>query len=292
MIKIQSYKGMLKKVNIQMNEFKDKISKGEEFCCIGCSKLIQSIEENLVLLLVSCKPDLSRKYLKKLTITSNRWASISKKYFQKIPDLCPKNEQINMTRFCSKIARCWANVATLAVGSYLDQPFATGAIVGALSLLLEVSGVTTLQKLGVISKSPASSEYGTQIKEMGPIQTGLIFPVIEEIIFRALLQETIGVIPTATLFGLVHLSNNHPENKIQAFLATLGGFIYGDLYDGLGITAPIAAHMMSNSICSLLDDFSKADLTPLARSNPSRTPEQMRKAVLAIHEEIKRILAV
>lgn len=118
-----------------------------------------------------------------------------------------------------------------------------------------------------------NSEYEQILREYPSLGT-LVAPVIEEGIFRGLIQPlatrailflipaagaallgpslsiavTVSVVATAVLFGITHLFNSHKNSHIQAIVTTFSGIAFGLIAAQFGLPAAIAAHMINNTI--------------------------------------------
>lgn len=70
----------------------------------------------------------------------------------------------------------------------------------------------------------------------------------EEVFFRGVLQEEIGLAAASIVFGLVHIG---PDRRYLAWTAwaVLAGFLFGFLYEATGgLLAPMSAHVLHNAI--------------------------------------------
>ena len=96
-----------------------------------------------------------------------------------------------------------------------------------------------------------NSEYAKSIKKLGIIDVGLLGPIIEELMFRYIGQTIVGLVPSSVVFGLAHAFNPHEGAITQAVLTTFSGLLYGYLVANYGIEAPVAAHILNNTLCYL-----------------------------------------
>jgi len=109
----------------------------------------------------------------------------------------------------------------------------------------------------------SSEEYVfSQIEAASPLLlmiTAILIPVIEEWVFRGILQEEIsrrmrsraaGLVLTAAIFALFHLSNpgTYPAAVLPLFL---GGLTFGICYIDIGLAGAIASHSACNFIIAL-----------------------------------------
>lgn len=98
--------------------------------------------------------------------------------------------------------------------------------------------------------------------------TAMVGPVIEELVFRTLLQtgiksslslihlddetqEMLAVILTAIIFGLAHFYNPHDlieQNLCHFINCTLGGVVLGLLYERYGLIASASSHTLFNTV--------------------------------------------
>ena len=181
---------------------------------------------------------------------------------------------------------CWPNIATLAIGSYLDPEFAMGAAAGLLTLSTGVLIGGGLEKLGVVPKEKRS-KYLDELAQ-SPILAGLFAPIVEEVWCRGILQNIIGTVPAAVSFGLMHLRNDHASAKIQAFVATFMGFILGEVYENFGLLACSATHMMNNSVAVLASKFTSlnCDERPIYPDKPF-TPKEVKEIASKMQESLR-----
>lgn len=148
-----------------------------------------------------------------------------------------------------------STVAVIALGILISPAYRIGTLIGigsfvAFLIVLIIYGYATGKK------SDENSEYGKYLREIHPFIPTIVSPVIEETVFRGALQplftvltrsSLIGNIVQAALFGYVHLSNKHNDNKIQATKCFASGLILGELNNRFGFIAPVAEHIMNNT---------------------------------------------
>ena len=122
-------------------------------------------------------------------------------------------------------------------------------------------------------KGPAKeSEYAKNALS-DPIFSGVIVPVVEEVIFRAGIQaylteafkgyisassvtvlgialpgSTAAIAVASVIFGAAHAFNPHEGAGFQAVLATVIGGYFGVVYHQLGLGASCLAHIFHNTM--------------------------------------------
>src|SRR3990167_6896164 len=100
-------------VNYKINHFQSKISKKESFCCSSCPNLIHEINSDLKKLLIYTK----KNFKKNLKSTQKRWAALSSKIVEEIPDRCMQNVLTHPLRALKKIGQCLPNLSVIGVGA-------------------------------------------------------------------------------------------------------------------------------------------------------------------------------
>ena len=137
-------------------------------------------------------------------------------------------------------------------GSWLPLPWGTPNLVGAaLAILLAVAtiGATRLlvqhtdwaRRLHVEFRAALLDTPASQLFVLA-----LTSAFGEELFFRAALQPTIGLMPSAVLFGVVHVAPNGNWLTWGTW-ATVMGVAFGALYAATGtILAPVLAHAVIN----------------------------------------------
>ncbi len=130
--------------------------------------------------------------------------------------------------------------------------------------LRELYGASVGAALGalVVLVSRASLRWFAWARELHgalrPFARGMTGPLIvvvavlsatgEEILFRGLLQPTLGLVPQAVLFGLLHQVRG-PSRWVFVAWATVMGLVLGGLFVATGtLLSPIAAHAVVNGL--------------------------------------------
>jgi membrane protease YdiL (CAAX protease family) len=158
-------------------------------------------------------------------------------------------------------------IAAIAAGLLFPQ-FRIGALAGLLQLAPQIPAL-----VAIAPKLTEEPLYQTLLAENALI-TCVAVPIVEEILFRGILQSGIqklfeisisssmvalpftGPISTVTLatifvastiFGAVHVFNDHKFSYLQAIHAFIGGFAGGFMMTTVGLKAACAAHIVNNS---------------------------------------------
>jgi len=160
--------------------------------------------------------------------------------------------------------------------------------------------VTTMALLilhGLVAKKSAKeSEYKNTIDQMSPFAIAVAYPIVEEIIFRGIMQGGLTFIlnrdmPVATIsllglqlplasalamtiagasFGYAHLFNKHENSHIQAINTGLSGiFVYGPMYHFYGLPATCFMHIINNTIFSVLIELVRSSKVQAHSAAPS-----------------------
>ncbi len=82
----------------------------------------------------------------------------------------------------------------------------------------------------------------------GLVLVAVFSGVGEEVFFRGVLQEEIGLAAASIIFGLVHIG---PDRRYLVWTAwaVLAGFLFGFLYEATsGLLAPMSAHILHNAV--------------------------------------------
>lgn len=162
--------------------------------------------------------------------------------------------------------------AILGAGSLYSRVFLIGVGVGLVDVITKIA----LYFLFLRGIDQDNTQH-TDNKET-PFSVSVIYPILEEVVFRGLLQPSlrwaasvclpdvtmklaflpamslasiVAVVATSVLFGSVHLINQHSGRKIQAMLATWGGITKGLLAINYGLGPAIGAHIMNNTIAGI-----------------------------------------
>lgn len=183
-----------------------------------------------------------------------------------------KQEKIYKILECTVIGASLTTVIALSATGVLPAALWISALIGTAGL-----GLNLILAAGLATKDENSSYQQFLIKS-SPITVVLGAPVLEEVIFRGGLQKLLIVIfrvilPAASViifgfsltpaalvgigfsslaFGLAHAVNDHKNNWVQAFLATITGLTYGFTVHTLGFSAGIIAHCVNNFFCTTL----------------------------------------
>ncbi|MGB1697409.1 MAG: lysostaphin resistance A-like protein [Thermoplasmatota archaeon] len=105
--------------------------------------------------------------------------------------------------------------------------------------------LATLQALGLNLEAPGNEAIAEAVDWKLALLVAAVAGFSEEILFRGVLQNMIGVVPQAVLFGLAHAGAGH----WVAMLATgLLGLLFGSLRSRIGLYGLMAAHFTYNLI--------------------------------------------
>ncbi len=163
-------------------------------------------------------------------------------------------------------------IGAIAIGILSTSHFALGLAVGGAIVLTMIPISKSLERLGFL-REDRGNEYSKLVRNF-PLSGTLIAPVVEEGIFRGVIQPLIArsiiwlvptataaffgagfavatavsIVATATLFGFVHLFNQHKNSHIQATITGIEGIAFGVLAAQFGLGASIAAHITVNTI--------------------------------------------
>jgi membrane protease YdiL (CAAX protease family) len=183
-----------------------------------------------------------------------------------------------------KIAQCAMIIAALGITIALS---AAGVLPLTILTVAKISVIALGIKVviaGVVSayqkkEDEKESAYEKRIKEMHPIAPAVLIPIVEEGIFRGILQGGLywvlaRIVPLATvtllgiqfsaaalasiliagsIFGIIHATNGHDLANVQAFVAALSGvFVLGPLYHFYGLWASILDHIMTNTLATTM----------------------------------------
>lgn len=91
----------------------------------------------------------------------------------------------------------------------------------------------------------------------GLVLVAVFSGVGEEVFFRGVLQEEIGLVAASVIFGLVHVG---PDRRYLVWTgwAVLAGFLFGFLYEATGgLLAPMAAHVLHNAVTLVVWKWSR-----------------------------------
>lgn len=165
-------------------------------------------------------------------------------------------------------------ITTLALGSLFVPHFAKGLAIGVATLGLNIATSASLYFFGAYEPEKRDSKY-TKLVLSRPLDTTIGAPLLEEGVFRGVLQPTLqricqialpvtgtllfpgvavsvataaAILGTSLLFGAIHYTNPHENSHIQAITSAIGGIPFGLAAARLGLGAAVGAHMMHNSI--------------------------------------------
>lgn len=156
---------------------------------------------------------------------------------------------------CTAVAVVWRT------GSVLEHPapllkltppahhvysVAMGLAVGALIVVatrMSVSRFEWARRLHRELRPIASS-----MSVSGIVVLALLSGLVEEVLFRGLLQPWVGLMPQAVLFGFLHQVRG-PARWVWVGWATTVGLVLGAIFQISGsLLGPIAAHMLVNAL--------------------------------------------
>lgn len=166
---------------------------------------------------------------------------------------------LNITLFVEAFllltATFWSQFASIQLAPALGWDNRHAAYGAAAGLGIAATGVV-LFWMGRVAK-PLERLREIVIKQIAPIFAGLRFGDLlliaavsgfcEEVLFRGVMQQQFGLLPTSLIFGLFHCpSLRHLSYGLWAFC---GGLFLGWLYIISGnLWAPIMAHCLSNAL--------------------------------------------
>ena len=160
----------------------------------------------------------------------------------------------------------------VGIGSLCIPHFIIGLLVGAMNFCVAFIINRALQAIFPLVNENGRSNYAKSIN-MQPFLVMLYAPILEEFIFRGILQPLLLAVATllvpstpiaiilgvslsgaaifsicvaAVLFGAVHLSNDHKGAFRQSLNCVVSGIVFGLLAFQFGLLTAIAAHMMNN----------------------------------------------
>jgi len=167
-------------------------------------------------------------------------------------------------RFVRQAALFYGAFAILAViwNSFRGRGFPLFGDSLTSSLLLGVAAAAMTVSLGFLTYRvlPVFRRLADEIAPTildGSSRVGLVLVAIfsgvgEEMVFRGVLQEEIGLVAASIIFGLVHIG---PDRRYLVWTAwaVLAGFLFGILYERTGgLLAPTVAHALHNAITLLV----------------------------------------
>jgi membrane protease YdiL (CAAX protease family) len=169
-----------------------------------------------------------------------------------------------------------AIAAILSATGILPAAVLTGAMVGILSPVVPAAAVI-LSKTNRNSASNDQSKYRMFSQDVW--NTCIIAPIVEEVIFRVILQGSLqcifkrvlpavaitvfgaqiplyacaAMIVAGSAFGVLHLKNSHNLSKVQAVVAGFAGICFsGPLYYYYGLWATCMEHIVHNTALMVL----------------------------------------
>jgi len=140
----------------------------------------------------------------------------------------------------------------IVIGSFMSSNVLKASLVGALPVTLSIL-LPSEGESGELKEIRRDS-YSREILS-NPINTCLIAPVLEEACFRGFLlgyvlssfPASISIGASAVIFGAMHLMNG-PGSERQSLNAAILGINLGMLYTSMGLSGPIAAHIINNTL--------------------------------------------
>jgi membrane protease YdiL (CAAX protease family) len=167
-------------------------------------------------------------------------------------------------RFVGQAALFYGAFAVVAVAwnafrgrgfSFFDDSLPSSLLLGAAAAGATVSlGFLTYRVFPVFKR--LADELAPHILD-GASRGGLVLVAIfsgvgEEMVFRGVLQEEVGLVAASIIFGLVHIG---PDRRYLVWTAwaVLAGFLFGILYrESGGLLAPTVAHVLHNAVTLLV----------------------------------------
>lgn len=120
-----------------------------------------------------------------------------------------------------------------------------GVGLGFASLIVIGLVVYTLQTLGLNTDSPGNEALQDAVDWKLALLVAAVAGISEEILFRGVLQNLIGKVPQAILFGLAHAG----AGSVAAMIATgILGLLFAYLRPYVGLRGLIVAHFTYNTI--------------------------------------------
>ncbi len=162
----------------------------------------------------------------------------------------------------SKVAAGVLGAAVL--GSIMSSSVRAGASSAALTIIPRVAIGIALKKAQKIEEEEESFKVYEAKFVRNPFHSFIINPVIEEVVFRLLLQgiilpamikdldlpvesRTASIALASLVFGTLHTGAS-----LQAVPATIGGGFSGYLYEEYGILSSISEHVVNNAFVGFL----------------------------------------
>lgn len=145
--------------------------------------------------------------------------------------------------------------------SFLEDDIFKNMIINQDSILKGVylgSGLFILSNI-IVFLTPQLKKSLKLLDEMiiGKLETrdafliALLSGISEEIFFRGILQNGIGLIPSSIVFALLHFPSK--EFLVYSLWTFLAGLFFGNIYEMTGnLFIPIVAHIINNLIALLL----------------------------------------
>lgn len=145
--------------------------------------------------------------------------------------------------------------------SFLEDDVFKNMIINEDSILKGVylgSGLFILSNI-IVFLTPQLKKSLKLLDEMiiGKLETrdafliALLSGISEEIFFRGILQNGIGLIPSSIVFALLHFPSK--EFLVYSLWTFLAGLFFGNIYEMTGnLFIPIVAHIINNLIALLL----------------------------------------
>lgn len=170
------------------------------------------------------------------------------------------------------------SIGVLGIGSIFIRGTRPGIIVGATHFVGFAAVIKVMEHYKSINSDNKKRDEYARHYDKNPLEGTLYNPLVEELLFRGILQPSItnaisstfptsirtclrtnlsrstviSIAGTATLFGLLHHINNHTINNrkdvnFQVINATCAGLMYGSAAAKFGLPAAVAAHITFNT---------------------------------------------
>lgn len=188
------------------------------------------------------------------------------------------NFQESIRGLSEKIKVVSEKVGNFAV-QHILKPCAIGIGVGVAEFsvnLIFISLLSAVSEVGKIGADPIKAVEYSKAVLASFWQTAVIAPVLEEIVFRVVIQGAfdfitdkifgdkeveifshkiklaalVSIVATSVLFGLAHYGSG--LGLAQVISATIGGLVYGVLRHKYNPLASMSAHITNNSIILLI----------------------------------------
>lgn len=201
-----------------------------------------------------------------------------------------------------------ASAVFLSAVGVLPSSILVAATVGVISTTVTLAAVIVSSAMSGVEteEKPDESGYHKRIMEMDPIKIAVQGPIIEEIIFRGILQgglqwtlkkllpataisllglqlpvaSVIAAVVAGAAFGYAHLANGHENSGYQAIHAGISGILVeGTMFAVYGLWASCLVHIINNTIISVIVQMEKS--RALAETVSARTEPQYKDILAA-----------